>query len=223
MRTITDANGETGDGSERELDPATAAELLDRTTRDAQRSLESSSPWLTLIAAAVVLIAFGAAWLSVLGQHPYRGPTWPALIVLWVVVLVRILTVALSNRRARSGISGRTTRRRTGETVGLLVALAGVYAFLAALAVAGAGDAIVYGIAVPTATLLALGTFWAARSAVREDRLGLATAVALICVAAGSAFAGPYGVWLSDGIGCCVVLLAVSAVQAARRHRLSAL
>ena len=33
-------------------------------------------------------------------------------------------------------------------------------------------------------------------------------------VAAGSAFAGPRGVWLSDGVGCCVAVLGYSAAQA---------
>ena len=32
-------------------------------------------------------------------------------------------------------------------------------------------------------------------------------------VAAGSAFAGPRGVWLSNGVGLCVVLLGYSAAQ----------
>jgi hypothetical protein len=37
--------------------------------------------------------------------------------------------------------------------------------------------------------------------------------IAIMLVAAGSAFAGPRGVWLSDGVGCCVALLAYSAAQ----------
>jgi hypothetical protein len=35
-----------------------------------------------------------------------------------------------------------------------------------------------------------------------------------VLVAAGSAFAGPRGVWLSDGVGLCIVLLGYSAAQA---------
>jgi hypothetical protein len=62
--------------------------------------------------------------------------------------------------------------------------------------------------------LIVLGVFWAARSAVQEDWSGLGLSVAIVLVAAGSAFAGPRGVWLSDGVGCCVVLLGYSAVQA---------
>jgi hypothetical protein len=66
--------------------------LLERTQLQAQRSLDFRSPWLTLLAAAVVLIAFGAVWLTVRGQHPYKGPTAVGLVVLYAVVLVRIGT-----------------------------------------------------------------------------------------------------------------------------------
>jgi hypothetical protein len=67
---------------------------------------------------------------------------------------------------------------------------------------------------VVTATLIVLGAFWSARSAVREDWMELGLSIAIVLVAAGSAFAGPRGVWLSDGVGCCVVLLGYSAAQA---------
>jgi hypothetical protein len=96
----------------------------------------------------------------------------------------------------------------------LVAALVAVYVLMAALAHNGASDGVVYGVYVVTATLLVLGTFWAARSAVREDWPGLGTSIAFVLVAAVSAFAGPRGVWLSDGVGCCVVLLGLSAAQA---------
>jgi hypothetical protein len=94
------------------------------------------------------------------------------------------------------------------------VALLAVYVVMVALAVNGASDGVVYGVYVATATMLVLGTFGAARSAIREDWPQLGLSVAILLVAAGSAFAGPRGVWLSDGVGLCVVLLAYGAVQA---------
>jgi hypothetical protein len=96
----------------------------------------------------------------------------------------------------------------------LAVALLAVYVIMGALANAGASDGVVYGVYVATATMLVLGTFWAARSAIREDWQELGLSIAVIAVAAGSAFAGPRGVWLSNGVGLCIVLLAYSAVQA---------
>ena len=41
----------------------------------------------------------------------------------------------------------------------------------------------------------------------------LCVAIAVIAVLAGSAFAGPIGVWLSCGVGGCAVLLVLAAVQ----------
>jgi Na+/melibiose symporter-like transporter len=198
------------------LDPQGAARLLEQTTRRAQRGLDFRTPWLSLLAAVVVLVAFGAVWLSVRGQHPYKGPTIVALVVLYVVVLIRIGTLLYAHRRAKAGVSGRSVRRQRAEGVALTVALVAVYVLMAALAHDGASDGVVYGVYVVTATMLVLGTFGAARSAVREDWMGLGLSLAIVLVAAGSAFAGPRGVWLSNGVGLCVVLLGYSAGQAWR-------
>jgi hypothetical protein len=196
------------------LDPRGAARLLERTTRKAQRELDLRSPWLSLLAAAAALVAFGAVWLSVREQHPYKGPTALGLAGLYAVVLIRIASVVLAHRRATAGVTGRSVRQRNAEGATLVVALVAVYVIMGALANAGASDAVVYGVYVGTATLIVLGTFWAARSAVRENWPEFGLSSAILLVAAGSAFAGPRGVWLSDGIGLCVVLLAYSAVQA---------
>jgi hypothetical protein len=200
------------------LDPRGAARLLVQTQRQAQRGLDFRSPWLSLLAAAVVLVAFGAVWLSVRGQHPYKGPTAVALVVLYAVVLIRIGTVVYAHRRARAGVSGRSVSQQRAEGAALAVALVAVYVLMGALAHDGASDAVVYGVYVVTATLIVLGAFWAGRSAVREDWPGLGMSIAFMLVAAGSAFAGPRGVWLSDGVGCCVVLLGYSAAQAWLLH-----
>ncbi|MGI8714500.1 MAG: hypothetical protein ACR2NR_15260 [Solirubrobacteraceae bacterium] len=196
------------------LDPREAARLLQRTTRQAQRGLDFRSPGLSLLAAVVALLAFGAIWLSVRGQHPYKGPTPAGLVVLYVLVAIRIGSVIYAPRHAQAGVSGRSVRRVRAEGAALAVALLAVYVVMAALAVDGASDGIAYGVYVATATLVVLGVFWAGRSAVQEDWQQLGIALAIVIVAAGSAFAGPRGVWLSDGVGLCVVLLGYSAVQA---------
>ena len=203
-------------GDEGGLDPHGAAQLLMETQRRAERELDFHSPWLSLIAAVVALVAFGAVWLSVRGQHPYVGPTALGLIGLYLAVLVRMATVVYAHRRAKAGVSGRSGRQRRAEGAALVVALVAVYVFMGALAHVGASDAVVYGVYVGTATLIVLGTFWAAHCAAREDWSGLGVAMAIVLVAAGSAFAGPRGVWLSDGVGLCLVLLAYGAVQAWR-------
>ena len=125
---------------EGELDPRQAARLLAQTQRQAQRDLDFRSPWLSLLAAAVVLVAFGAVWISVRGQHPYKGPTAVALVVLYAVVLIRIGTVLYAHRRAKAGVSGRSVSQHPSEGVGLLAALVAVYVLMGALAHDGASD-----------------------------------------------------------------------------------
>ena len=203
-------------GDEGGLDPREAARLLAETQRRTQRELDFRSPWLSLLAAAAALVAFGSVWLSVRGQHPYKYPTVLGLLGLYAVVAIRIGSVLYAHRRARAGVSGRSVRKTRAEGAALAVALVAVYVIMGALANAGASDGVVYGVYVATATMLVLGTFWAARSAVREDWPELGLSIAIVFVAAGSAFAGPRGVWLSNGVGLCVVLLAYSAAQAWR-------
>ena len=67
-----------------------------------------------------------------------------------------------------------------------------------------------------TGTLLVLGTFGAAYAAAREDWEQLIISIAVIAVAGASAFAGPRGVWLADGLGLFAVLIAAGAFQAWR-------
>jgi hypothetical protein len=213
MRDRDDATTETH-GDEGGLDPRGAAKLLVQTQRQAQRELDFRSPWLSLLAAAVALVAFGAVWLSVRGQHPYKGPTAVALVVLYAVVLIRIGTVVYAHRRAKAGVSGRSVSQNRAEGAALAVALIAVYVLMGALAHEGASDGVVYGVYVVTATMIVLGAFGAARAAVREDWPGLGLSIAILVVAAGSAFAGPRGVWLTNGVGLCVVLLGYGAAQA---------
>lgn len=205
-------------GEEDRLDPRAAARLLAETEQRTRQALDFRSPRLSLLAAAAALIACGSVWLSVRGQHPYRWPTPAGLAGLYVVVAARIGSVLYAHRRAQAGVSGRSVRRRQAEAAALAVALIAVYVVMVALAVDGAGDGVVYGVYVATATLIVLGTFGAASAAAREDWERLGTAIAVILVAATAAFAGPRGVWLADGVGLCLVLVGLSAVQAWRQR-----
>jgi hypothetical protein len=196
------------------LDPREAASLLAQTQRRARRDLDFRSPQLSLLAAAAALVAFGSVWLSVRGQHPYKWPTPVGLLGLYAVVAIRIGSVVFAHRRATAGVSGPSVRQTRAQGAALAVALLAVYVVMAALAANGASDGVVYGVYVATATMLVLGTFGVARSAIREDWPEFGLSIAIVLIAAGSAFAGPRGVWLSNGVGLCIVLLGYSASQA---------
>jgi hypothetical protein len=68
--------------------PEQAAALLDQTTQQARRKFQPSPPWLLATRAVLVLAALGAIWLSVRGQHPYRGPTAADIPVLIAFIVV---------------------------------------------------------------------------------------------------------------------------------------
>ncbi len=204
---------------ERGLDPREAARLLEQTNLDAQRKFDMRSPGLSLLGAAVVLIALGAVWLSVRGQHPYRGPTAAGLSVMYGVLFCWIGVVVTVNRRAMTGLSGRSVRQQRAYGAAVVTALVAVSVFQGVLRHDGVSDGIVYGIYPLTAQLIVLGALGAAVASTREDWPGFGVAIAVMLVATGSSFAGPAGVWLSDGVGCCVAVLGYSAAQAWVRHR----
>jgi hypothetical protein len=204
--------------ADEDLDPRAAAALLEQTKKRAQRQFDLRPPLLTLIGAVVVLVAYGAVWLSVRGQHPYSGPTGTALAVLYSTLIVWVIVVAAFVQRATSGVSGRSSRQRRADGAAFAAIWISVYVFQGALYHAGASHAIVYGIYPAAAPLIIVGSAAAAYFAARQDWRIMGFALAAVAIAAVGAFAGPAGVWAVIGIGGCVLLLAHTAVQVWQRR-----
>jgi hypothetical protein len=201
------------------FDPRQAASLLERTHRDAQQRLTSDKPLLSVFSALVVLAVYGSIWSSARGQHPYRGPSLDVVGVVYVLVAVSALVSVAVYARATAGVSGRS--RREGRLMGLPVvaALVGVYVFDGALRYDGFSNSVVYGVFDAAGPWLVMGAVLAGHAAAREDRWKLAGAIAMIVVAAGSAFAGPANVWGVLAVCGFLLLLAqgVLRLQLARR------
>src|SRR4029077_6582247 len=123
--TTTDEGGE--------FDPKAAARLLETTKRRAQRQFEFPSPLLTLVQGAALLAAYGAIWLSVRGQNPYSGPSGAALVELYAFIAVAALAVGLEARRARAGVSRRSSRVDWTRAVPFVAAFLSVYVLMGAL------------------------------------------------------------------------------------------
>jgi hypothetical protein len=216
MNPTSDATASADNGGN--FDPQQAAALLDQTTRLARRRLEPAQPWLLAIRAVGVLAVFGAVWLNVRGQHPYRHPTAaliPVVIGFGVLNLVATLAVA---RRATAGVSGRTRLRR-GEIAAIAVLWIGVFVVMSVLPGAGVSDSVVYGLYPVTVPLIAAGLAWAVITAARADWRRCGTGLAVAVTGAVALSAGPAGAWAVAGVGLCVTLLGHAAVIVWQQRR----
>src|ERR1700724_4259661 len=152
-----------------EFDPRAAAALLEQTTRRARRQFEFPSPLLNLIQAAAVLAAYGAVWLSVRGQNPYSGPSLGAVAALYAFIAVAAVAVSLEARRARAGVSRRSSRQEWTRAVPFMAAFLSVYVLMGALRYDGFSYAIVYGILPAAGPLIIVAAAAGGYSAARED------------------------------------------------------
>jgi hypothetical protein len=208
MNRTPDPAGTAANGGS--FDPRQAAALLDQTTVQARRQLAPSPPWLLATRAVGVLATCGAIWLSVRGQHPYRGPTAAILPVLVAFVILNFGATVTVRQRAMAGVRG-TSRLRPVEITVLVLAFVATVVFMA-----GAG--VSFG-RYPTTVLVVPGLTWAAVMATRAGWRGSATGLAVAAVGVVGAFAGPAGSWVVAGAGLCAVLLGEAAAVAWRQRR----
>ena len=192
--------------------PEQAAALLDQTTRQARRKFQPSPPWLLTTRAVLVLASLGAIWLSVRGQHPYRGPTAADIPVLIAFIVVNFAATVTVRRHATAGISGRS-RFSQGEITVLVLAFAATVVAMAGLSAAAVNFAWY-----PTSVLVIPGLAWAAIAAARANWLEFGTGLAIVALGVAGAFAGPAGSWAVAAVGLCVVLLASAAAIARQQH-----
>jgi hypothetical protein len=198
--------------------PQQAAALLTQTTQQTQRQIEPAQPWLLVIRAAMVLAVCTVAWLSVRHQHPYEGPTAAAVAALIAFGVLNFLATVTVAKRATTGIAGRS-RLHPAEITTLAAAWIVPFILMAVLAPAGVRPEVVYGVYPATVPLLVAGLAWAAMTAARAQWRRCGTGLAVAAVGAVDAFVSPAGVWLSMGIGLCLVLLATAAIIVWQQHR----
>lgn len=204
--------GTTAAGNGGTFGPQQAAALLDQTTRQARRKLEPTPPWLLVTRAVMVLAALGAIWLSVRGQHPYRGPTAADIPVLVAFVVINFTATVAVRERAIAGVRGRS-RLRPAEITVMVLAWAAVVVVMWALAAAGVSYSLY-----PTTVLIVPGLAWAAVMAARAGWRRCGTGLAVAAVGTAGLFAGPAGAWAVAGVGLCAVLLGSAAAIAWRQH-----
>ena len=196
------------------FDPREAAALLDQTTRQARRQFEPAQPWLLAIRAVLVLAALGTVWLSVRGQHPYKGPGGSALLIVAAFVVINFTATVTVRARATAGVSGRS-RFSPVEIAVMAASWIVPFVVMAALGVTHDSQS-GYLLTVP---LIVAGVVFAALMAVRSDWRSCGTGLAVAVTGAAGAAAGQAGAWAVTGAGLCITLLGSAAVIAWQLHR----
>ena len=176
-----------GDG----LDPREAARLLDQTKRDARRQFNLSPPWISAVMGAVILVAYGALWLSTRGQHPYKGPSLGVVGLVYAAVAVSIAVSVKVYRRATAGVSGPSVRQQQVEGVAILISYFGSPVIQGAMKHYGASNAIVYGVIPAAAPLIIVGTTVLGIAASKADWPQFGAALAVVIAGVVAVFVGP--------------------------------
>jgi hypothetical protein len=190
------------------FDPQQAAALLGQTTEQARRRFQPSPPWLLATRGVAVLVALGAIWLSVRGQHPYRGPTAADIPILVAFIVLNFAATVTVRERAMAGVSGRS-RFSQGEIMLLVLAFVAGIVVMTGLGAAG----VKFGF-YPTSVMVIPGLAWAAISAARANWRSFGTGIALVVLGIVGAFAGPAGSWAVAAVGLCAVMLGMAAAVA---------
>src|SRR5215469_10677419 len=209
------AGGATAGGIDEELDPRRAAAIMQEARERALHELRARYPVVFATWGLVLMIGYGAMWLSVLGQHPYTGPTPLSLVALTLLLAAGAVITVVIVGRALTGIGGTSVAQRRVHYLALIAGVVGVFALEGALAHAGASNSLlgVYG---ATAPMLMTGVVYAASPALWQDWSTRALGAWLVVVAASSAYAGPVGVWGVAGLLAGLGFLAVAVVRRRR-------
>jgi hypothetical protein len=173
------------------MDAHDAAVIMEQTRERAGRELRVRRPVLYVTWGLVLLIGYGAMWLSVRGQRPYTGPAWETLLLAFLLVLAAAVITAQVVDWAASGVGGRSEVRRGVFVLALLGGFGALEIEKYAMVHAGASDAVA-GMLGAAAPMLAAGLVFVATSAPggRLNWPRLALGVWLLAVAAGGAWGG---------------------------------
>jgi hypothetical protein len=186
-------------GQEAEFDAEAAVAVMQTADRRARHELTINHPAMLTAWGLIYLFAYGVLWLSVRGQRPFTGPTPAATGTVLIFVLVALTVTAAVVGRASSGVGGRRALQRRMYYLALPVGYAGVFVLEAALNHGGASKAVV-ALMGASGPVLVTGIAYMVGSAIDLTWLIFGLGAWLVVTAAGSAFAGPVGVWAADGL-----------------------
>jgi hypothetical protein len=203
-------------GNDDGLDAQEAARLLAQTKRDAKRQFNLSPPWFTALGGAVVLVGYGALWLSTRNQHPYSGPSAGVIVLVYLAVVGSIAASAKIYQRATAGVRGPSVRQQRAEGVAILISYLGSPVIQGAMKHYGASHAIVYGVIPAAGPLFIVGTTVLGIAASKADWPQFGAALTVVTGGVVAAFVGPSASWLAAGIGLSIAVAGYAAATGKR-------
>jgi hypothetical protein len=199
------------------LAPQDAAAIMQQARDRAEHELTINRAAIFVAWALVYLIGNTVVWLSVRGQHPYRGPAGATQAALALLALLALGVTVLVTDRATSGVGGASALRRRIYWLSIAIGLVGLTIMEGALRYNGVSPGVI-GVIMASAPLLVAGVVLVAGTAAWLNWYMFGLGVWLIAVAAFGGFAGPAGVWAVDALAVGVPFLVMAVITAARRH-----
>jgi hypothetical protein len=208
-----------GSGETAAMDAQGAAVIMQQARERAGSELRVRRPVLFVTWGLGLLIGYGAMWLSVRGQHPYQGPTWPALLLAPLLLAIAAIITAQVVDRAASGVGGRSEVQRGIFVLALLAGYAALLIEKIALVGTGVSRPIQTVLGV-TAPMIVAGLVFVATSAITTglNWPRLVLGIWLLAVAAGASWAGPVGVLAVCALAGGGGVLLMAAIEP-RLHR----
>jgi hypothetical protein len=197
---------------DQDMSVAQAAAIAADARRHARQELVISAPVVYLAWGLVWLVGYGAMWLSVRGQHPYRGPSGVSIAAVLALAGFAAVAVLVVARRATAGIGGRSARYRriivaawaSGYLI-LLLVQAGISGSVSARALAFVGLA---------GPLLLAGLIYILASVLGRDRPAFALGAWLVLAGASCAWLAPAAVLATCALAGGGAFLLIAAIEA---------
>jgi hypothetical protein len=181
------------------LDARQAAELLRASADHARERLMINLPLVYGAWGLAWLIGCGAMWLSVLGQHPFRGAAGWASAILGVGICLAIVATGIATGRASKGVGGVSARQAVMFGLSWPAGFAALFTLIGAASHFGASPQVM-GVLGAAGPLVLVGLIYMVAAGMWLDRVMFVLGAWELLVAAVGAWTGPVGVLFMDAV-----------------------
>lgn len=188
-----------------------AAAIVQDARARARRELVINAPVVYAAWGLVWLLGYGGMWLSVRGQHPYRGPSGVAIAVVFVLAGFAASAVLAIAHKAAAGIGGRSVLYRRfilgAWATGYLILL------IVQAAISGSVSTRVLALVALAGPLLLAGLVYILASALGRNRAALVLGAWLLLAAVSCAWQTPANILATCALAGAGGFLLIAAIE----------